>query len=216
MNTRPLLSLRLVPLAVIVLLAAGSCALFEPLTRGAGEAEAPDIEESERPTAEPSRHAPPEEAPADDAPTQDTPAEDTPAEEAPPTQGYEVLARGQQSAIRIPLVRAIADPVLWADLWAALTANQADPPERPAVDFDKETVVVLLLGERRTGGYSVRIEHARERRGEVKVVVDVERSAQGEMVTQALTSPYFVATVPVAGASVVFSGDDVEVGFQGD
>ena len=36
------------------------------------------------------------------------------------------------------------------------------------------------------------------------------------MVTQALTSPYLVASVPVAGKPVAFGGDDVEAGFEGD
>jgi len=184
-------------LALVVLLALGSCSLVEPFT---GDTD-------DRGGDPPDRSAP------DDA-GEERP--EPPAEEAPPEPGYDALARGQQSAIRVPLARAIADPALWADFWAALTANQADPSARPEVDFDEETVVVLLLGERRTGGYAVDIARVIEHRTEVEVVVRVERPAAGEMVTQALTSPYLVASVPVAGKPVAFGGDDVEAGFEGD
>lgn len=197
-------------IALIALLAVSSCSLVEPFSRDGGddEPERPGTGESAPQEPEPE----PEEAPDEDASDED--AEEP--EEAPPAPGYEVLARGQQSAVRVPLARAIADPALWSDLWAALTANRADPPARPEVDFDEETVVVLLLGERRTGGYAVGIERVRERRNEVEVVVDVQRPAPGDMVTQALTSPYFVATIPVTDKPVVFSGDEVEEGFEGD
>ena len=185
-------------IAVITLLAVSSCSLIEPFSRTGGD------DEPERPDT------------GESAPQEPGPEPAAEPEEAPPAPGYEVLARGQQSAVRVPLARAIADPALWADLWAALTANQADPPARPEVDFDEETVVVLLLGERRTGGYAVRIDRVHDRRSEVEVVVDVQRPAPGDMVTQALTSPYFIAAIPVTDEPVVFSGDDVEAGFEGD
>jgi hypothetical protein len=37
-----------------------------------------------------------------------------------------------------------------------------------------------------------------------------------ELVTQSLTAPYFVATIPYADREIVFTGDDVETGFVGD
>ncbi len=205
-------------IAVITLLAVSSCSLIEPFSRTGGddEPERPDTGESA--PQEPGPEPGPETEDAPDAGASDQDAEGTAEkpEEAPPAPGYEVLARGQQSAIRVPLARAITDPALWADLWAALTANQADPPARPEVAFDEETVVVLLLGERRTGGYAVRIDRVHDRRSEVEVVVEVQRPAPGDMVTQALTSPYFIATIPVTDKPVVFSGDEVEAGFEGD
>lgn len=219
MNTRP--PLRIVVLALVALLAAGSCSLLEPIARDGGGAGESTPQERGPQAGDASEAAPqkPEQPPARE-PDGDTPAADAPvdapAEDAPPTPGYDVLARGTQGAIRVPLARAIADPALWADFWAALTANQADPPARPEVDFDEGTVVVLLLGERPTGGYAVEIERVRERRDGMEVVVDVTRPAPGDMVTQALTTPYFVALLPVADAPVEFTGDDVEAGFEGD
>lgn len=217
MNTRALLSLRLVTLALIALVAAGSCALLEPFTGDSGEADAERPARSEPAEREPDQPAPDEPTEAErQPPDEDAATDDAPAEELPPGPGYDVLARGQQSAVRVPLARAITDATLWADFWAAMTANQPEPPERPEVDFDEEIVIVLLLGERRTGGYAVRIEDVRENRGEIEIVVDVERPEPGEVVTQALTSPYFVATIPASGTPVEFAGDDVEKGFFGD
>jgi hypothetical protein len=172
------------------------------------EVESPDSEEpksDERDTAPPQRN--------DRQPEQPQGREDR-AE--PESIEWRPLASGQNSAARVPLVRVIRGPDLWADLWAAVTANQLNPPERPAVDFSEEAVVVLLLGERRTGGYSIAIEQIIDRRESVEVVVEVTRPEPGAMVTQALTSPFYIAAVPVADKKIAFSGDNPEDGFEGD
>lgn len=184
-------------LALIVpaglVLALGSCALVAPLTTdGTAGAE-------ERPTSG------------------DDPASDRDAERpSTATVAWQEVAAGQQSAVRIPVARSITDPGLWADFWAAIHANETDPPPRPEVDLDNSTIVFLNLGERRTGGYAVGIEQILERRGAVEVVIRVDAPAEGAMVTQALTSPYYIASLPVTDTAVVFTGDDLETGFSLD
>ena len=129
---------------------------------------------------------------------------------------WEVIASGQQSAVRVPAAGAITNEVALADVWRALFANRTPVPPIPAVDFAHETVIVLLLGERRTGGYAVRITEIIEYDRMVEVRVGVETPAPDEMVIQVLTAPYTVATIPITGKDVVFVGDDVEEGFEGD
>ncbi len=129
---------------------------------------------------------------------------------------WEVIAAGTQSAVRVPVARAVSSASSWRDIWYAITANQADAAEAPVVDFERETAIVLILGERPTGGYSVGIADIVERANEVEVVVAVSRPEPGEMVTQALTTPYSIAVVRIAGKEFVFTGDSLEAGFQGD
>lgn len=203
---------------VLLTLVAGSCALFE--SAAGGRDDGGPAGDTTRETGDERAGRPDSPERLDRGEAEATPREDgqsqADAEAGEETTGHTVLAAGDQSAVRIPLARAIADAQLWADFWAAHTANRPEPPERPAVDFDTETVVVLLLGERPTGGYGVRIVRVEESRRTVEVVVAVERPVPGETVTQALTSPYYIAMVPVSGKELVFTGDDVEAGFLGD
>ncbi len=195
------------PAIVLALLAAlSSCALLRP----AAPADEPPADEPppERPV-EPTPAPPLEPAP-------EIPPEPAPEEPAVPQRRFEVIASGQQSAVRVPIARAVTSPDLWTDVWAAVHANRHPQPERPPVDFGSETVVVLLLGERRTGGYEVRIAGVRSHNGVVEVDVEVEAPAADDMVTQALTAPYLIATIPYRDADVIFTGDDLERGFEGD
>ena len=131
-------------------------------------------------------------------------------------QIWRVIAQGDQSAVRIPVRRAVADPSVWYEVWAAIHSNVMNPPPLPAVDFARETVIVLLLGERRTGGYAVSIGSIAVDRNVVDVEVAVRRPGAEDMVTLALTAPYQLAAIPFAAVTVIFSGDDVETGFEGD
>ncbi len=207
-SLRPFNLLRLAGLAA-ALMAVASCALLRP---SLPETEPPDGPPEDPPAAV-KPEAPPEDPPEPQPAPQPAPREPTPV---PEETRWEVLASGQQSAVRVPVARAIADPELWADVWAALHANRHPQPDRPEVDFERETVVVLLLGERRTGGYSVRITSVIPRGDVVEVKVEVESPGPDDMVTQALTAPYLIATIPYAEVDVAFSGDDLERGFEGD
>ncbi|MFP4114097.1 MAG: protease complex subunit PrcB family protein [Spirochaetales bacterium] len=196
-NGRPLVRFRLVVLAITALLTA-SCALIN--TAAGPNEETPGRAHDAPGDADPGSR--------DAAPSERDRGEDGIA--------WRELASGAQSAVRTPAARAVGDPAAWADVWAALTANHLEPPDRPDVDFDRETVIVLLLGERPTGGYGVGIEAVIESRGRVEVVVDVRRPQPGDMVTQVLTTPYCVAAIPITGKEITFAGDDLERGFVGD
>ena len=150
-------------------------------------------------------------APPDDRP--DTPDD---ALVYPDGLGWSVIATGQQSAVRVPAVGAITNDRALADVWGALFANRSPVPPIPAVDFAHETVILLLLGERRTGGYAVHIAEVIEYDRMVEIRVWVEKPAPDDMVIQVLTAPYTIATIPITGKDVIFTGDDVEEGFEGD
>jgi hypothetical protein len=130
--------------------------------------------------------------------------------------GWQVIASGEQSGVRVPAAGAITNHDAMADVWGALFANRVPVPPVPGVDFASETVIVLVLGERRTGGYAVHISEIIEYDRMVEVRVHVERPAPDDMVIQVLTAPYMVATIPIVGKDVVFTGDDLEEGFEGD
>jgi|GEM_PF-968290 len=74
----------------------------------------------------------------------------------------------------------------------------------PRVDFSKHMVLLVDMGRKNSGGYSVKITSVEMDRG--KVVATVEHTSPGpdDMVTMALTSPWCMAEIDVAGKEVVF------------
>ena len=123
---------------------------------------------------------------------------------------------GLHSAVRVPVARAVDLATNWQDVWAVIHANQADPPPVPTVDFARETVLVVLLGDRPTGGYAVEVTAVRRVAGGFEADVAVTAPGPEDMVTQAFTSPWTAVAIPFAQARVRFTGDDIEEGFVGD
>ncbi len=100
---------------------------------------------------------------------------------------------------RTPGRRVIATPQTFRAAWKA--PGRGEPPE---VDFARHTVLLVDLGMRNTGGYAVTIESVELKEG--KVVATVRSTAPGprDIVTQALTSPWCMAEIDVAGKEVEF------------
>jgi hypothetical protein len=129
----------------------------------------------------------------------DTPATSTVQE----TQITHLLTQ-QQSGWRLPGETVIRDRAAWEAAWRTLHgAETADEtvPAAPQIDFTRDMVIVVALGSRPSGGFTVKVDElTREGSGAVVRYTATEPGA-GCMTTQALTSPVDVVRVPrVAGA----------------
>lgn len=106
------------------------------------------------------------------------------------------LARGQQSGIQEPLVALITNKAAWSGHWRRHAAIFQPPPSPPPVDFSRESLIAVHLGERRTGGYGVRVTGVQQGPEGLLVTAVEERPGPGAIVTQALTQPYEIIRIP--------------------
>lgn len=114
------------------------------------------------------------------------------------------LAYGYHSGLTDPSQVVVRDAEAFDALWKRNNATRIPAPEKPEVDFEKEMVLFVALGQRPTGGYGVRIEKTHEE-GDKLVVEAVEtKPAEGALVPMALSSPYDLAAVPRFDGEVVF------------
>lgn len=67
--------------------------------------------------------------------------------------------------------------------------------ERPNLDFSKNQVVALFLGQKNNGGYRISIDRVEEEDGKLTVFKKVESPKPGENVTMALTNPLVIAVI---------------------
>jgi hypothetical protein len=63
------------------------------------------------------------------------------------------------------------------------------------VDFDKNNVVALFMGQKRSGGYSITVQNVNVKDDTAEVLV-VKHYPGGGAVTMALTNPYCIAVIP--------------------
>jgi hypothetical protein len=112
-----------------------------------------------------------------------------------------ILAEGQHSPLSNAFIYVARD----AETYAALRKVAGNLPELNQDFFKSNLVLAAFLGERRTGGYGVRVTRA----GAETIRVEELRPPKGAMTIQVITYPFAVVAVPVSndGAIALDTGD---------
>jgi len=120
----------------------------------------------------------------------------------------EEIDRGQHGDIVEGTREVIRDEQAYAAFWEQLHADRSSVPDRPAVDFDTQIVIAVVLGQRPNGGYSVAVDEVLTTESGTPIQVRFTERIPGDgcPATQALTSPYVLATVETDGGEVTFEG----------
>ena len=104
-----------------------------------------------------------------------------------------MIGSGQYAAATPAQPQALAahDEASYDRLWTSAVGRGEAPP----VDFENDSVVILLAGSRPTGGFTIEVRGA-AMEGETLVIdASVKPPPAGAIVTQAFTSPYAVIAV---------------------
>ena len=114
------------------------------------------------------------------------------------------LARGQNSGVTKASEVVVRTAEEWQKLWAQHGAPQRPSPPLPRVDFGREMVVAVFMGEQRTGGYGIQVTGLRV--GDRAITVEVKRSQPppDAIVTQALTQPFHLVAIKKSDLPVKF------------
>ena len=91
-----------------------------------------------------------------------------------------------------------------AEFEQAWVADRGAKEKLPAVDFDKEMVLAVFAGMKKTGGYRIAIEKVVAKPGKVYVLYRQTVPAPGGPVTMAITFPSHVVVVPKTEGEVMF------------
>lgn len=64
------------------------------------------------------------------------------------------------------------------------------------IDFSNQSILVVYLGERNTGGYSIDVSNIYWNKNNLVVQTSETKPQKGEMVTMAITNPYCIVKIP--------------------
>ncbi|NOT33285.1 MAG: protease complex subunit PrcB family protein [Candidatus Eisenbacteria bacterium] len=108
------------------------------------------------------------------------------------------------SGLTSPLRAVINDQAALEQMWTTAFAAVGSPPQIPTIDFTKEMVVVVALGQRASGGYSIQVADAKMSRG--ALVIDVLLKSPGNRcaVTLSFTEPLDIVKIARVSGSVRF------------
>src|SRR4029450_3538917 len=105
------------------------------------------------------------------------------------------VEKGYRSGVRESLQVVIRNQDEWNAFWKRHSSIDTNPPPAPIIDFDREMVVGLFLGEKSTGGYEAEIVQAERRDSSLYFYYREKGPSPGAMVTQALTQPFHLVRV---------------------
>ncbi|MNS55995.1 hypothetical protein D3C72_888440 [compost metagenome] len=112
---------------------------------------------------------------------------------------FKLIEKGTQSLITKDTELAFKDAVSFERWYESHSHDR----KAPAVNFDREMAVVVVM-PRNTGGFSLNLDSILTTNDQVTVVYTETRPTKDMVVIQALTQPYFIATMPKHPGKVVF------------
>jgi len=110
-------------------------------------------------------------------------------------KAIQTLVKGYRSGVHEPLQIAVRSQAEWDALWKRHASIETNPPRPPAIDFGKEIVVGVFLGEKPTGGHDVEIVSAEITDGLLWVSFKEKNPQPGAMTLQAFTQPFHIVRV---------------------
>ncbi len=115
---------------------------------------------------------------------------------------FETVHRGQYDyfGFQEPTHRVARNATAWKELWM-MGQNVQDQPA-PEVDFSKRIVVAVFSGFKPTGGYDLEVRRVIRTPWAMHVFVEETSPGKGCFVTQALTDPNHMVSVPTSGLPV--------------
>ena len=108
---------------------------------------------------------------------------------------FRSVGKGYRSGVRAPLQVVARSHDEWTALWRQHASGDSGSRPPPAIDFEKEVVVALFLGEKPTGGYDVQISRAEQTNDGLIIYYREKDPSPGGMVIQALTQPFHIVRI---------------------
>lgn len=109
---------------------------------------------------------------------------------------YKILYSGQNGITDEVDYILIKNNQNYIDVIEKLNVEEDSYAELLNIDFSKNNICILLLGQRNTGGYSIEVESLKLTKGILYIKKKEISPAKGELVTMALTNPYCIIVIP--------------------
>jgi len=111
---------------------------------------------------------------------------------------------GGHGGVRTAGQQVINDSEAWKTLWKKIHRTRTPSPKLPDVDFSKQTVIAVFMGERTSGGYGIRVTSVTETAREIVVSIARRSPPPGAMTISVMTQPYDVVVVAKSEKPVRF------------
>lgn len=112
--------------------------------------------------------------------------------------------QGYYSGFTSPSRMVITTAQDWKEAWQKIHSLKLPVPKTPKIDFAKQMVLAVFMGEKRSGGYEIKISKISKTEGGIFVEVAEKEPSPESLRTMALTSPYHIVVIKKFSLPVIF------------
>jgi len=120
---------------------------------------------------------------------------------------FTLIDKGANSGFQAPQEMFVSSLKDWIDTWALRQGSAAPKRRHPAIDFDRDVVLVAATGMKSTGGYSIEITRIVKTKDDIQVFVKRTVPAEGAKPAAVPTSPFVLARMKKPDRPVTFLDD---------
>lgn len=121
---------------------------------------------------------------------------------------FETLAEDFYGGMTDSKFIVIKEETTLNEIYKLINKSKSPGIKIPIINFEKETVLVLFLGEKSSGGHSISVEQILDENEKVTVKYKVTLPKLGEMVTTVMTQPYCIIKIPITSKEIIFDKKD--------
>jgi lysyl-tRNA synthetase class I len=117
---------------------------------------------------------------------------------------FETLAQDFYGGMADSNHLVIKDTESLVNIYELINKGRIPALDIPTINFNKETVIALFLGEKNSGGYSIAVEKIMSINGKVTVTYKITTPKPGNMVSSVMTQPFCIVKMPKSSNEIVF------------
>ena len=117
---------------------------------------------------------------------------------------FETLIEDQMGGYVKEEIRVISDRKSLLEVYGYVNRIRKPGFSIPEIDFSKETVIAVFMGEKTTGGYGVIVEDVKEEKGKLVVAIKETKPSPGDMIITVITQPFCVVKINSSNKELVF------------
>ncbi len=116
---------------------------------------------------------------------------------------FSIILQNEFGGPNTPEIQVIKEPKALQQFYSLINRTRKPGFALPKIDFTKEMVIVLCMGEKREAGNSISIVSVKESEKELQVLVS-EKGNVGKMSAMVITQPFNIVKLPLTLKKIVF------------
>jgi len=120
---------------------------------------------------------------------------------------FTTIDKNTTSGFVVPLQMFLSSQKEWAEIWATRQGSATSKRMPPAVDFDRDVVIVAALGMKNSGGYSLEITRIVRTKDAIEIFIRSTAPPDGTKAAVP-TSPFVLARMKKPDRMVTFRDEE--------